>query len=183
VRLIGLAVLLLASAATIYAGFHKQPTPEPVLDTPKKVLADLKAGNGRFQKLRRAKFAHYHVDPHFRAELADGEKPIALVLTCTDNRVDPALIFDQELRRLLVIRDEGRFAGIMTFVDWLSVPVVVLLTYEGCDPLPGPEDPQRGPARESLKDLQAKGVTLALARYDPKTGAVEWHDFDPDKDK
>jgi carbonic anhydrase len=42
-----------------------------------------------------------------RKELATGQKPYAIVLTCSDSRVPPEVIFDQFLGDVFVVRVAG----------------------------------------------------------------------------
>jgi carbonic anhydrase len=46
-----------------------------------------------------------------RSELQDGQHPFAVVLSCSDSRVPPELIFDQGLGDLFVIRVAGNIAS------------------------------------------------------------------------
>src|SRR5436309_9349905 len=63
-------------------------------------LARLKAGNSRFILGRRLQ-ANY---PAERARLINGQQPYAIVLTCSDSRVPPELVFDESLGKLFVVR-------------------------------------------------------------------------------
>ncbi len=42
-----------------------------------------------------------------RARLVSGQQPYAIVLTCSDSRVAPELVFDESLGKLFVVRDAG----------------------------------------------------------------------------
>jgi carbonic anhydrase len=239
VRLIGLLVLLLAFGATIWAGFDKErPAPESPPDTPAKALAELKAGNERFQKSERTRSANTRTDGARRKELAKGQHPFAAVLCCADSRVVPEFIFDQSFGGIFDVSNAGNVVdgdvlGSLEYaVEHLHVPVVVVLGHKGCgavkavanagkEPLPGhlreiqeqmkavraealkagedrPDnflvrlcgDNARAQARRLLSEspvlrdaVKKKETGIAVGLYDMESGAVEWQDFDPDKDK
>lgn len=74
--------------------------------TPQEALAALAAGNRRF-----VKGATLSVDHTERREaLAAGQAPFAIVLSCSDSRVPPEIIFDRGLGELFVVRVAGNFA-------------------------------------------------------------------------
>src|SRR5262245_38466559 len=101
VRLALLVVLLLASAATVWAGIRNRPAPEPPPPTtPDAVVAQLKAGNERFKKSQRTKSVDTRADGDRRNELSRGQPPIAAVLWRAEGRVPPELVFDQGLGRI-----------------------------------------------------------------------------------
>lgn len=62
--------------------------------SPAQALARLMAGNQRFQS---DTTGHPLLDAKRRAELASGQAPFAVILSCSDSRVPPELIFDQGL--------------------------------------------------------------------------------------
>jgi carbonic anhydrase len=190
-RLVGLVVLLLASAATIWAGFRNGPAPEaPPPQTPEAVLAELKAGNERFVRSQRTKSVETRGDAGRRKEQAQGEKPVAAVVTCADSRVVPEFLFDQALGRLLTIHDSDRdAAGVLgEAADGQHASLVVVLAHAGCEP--STDEQARKLARSYVREsamlreaLRQKRAALAIAVYDLGTGRVAWSDFDPDAEK
>ena len=73
-----------------------------------------------------------------RAEVAKGQFPFAIVLTCSDSRVAPELLLDQGLGDLFVIRNAGNILddhviGSMEYaVEHLHVPLVLVVGHEKC---------------------------------------------------
>ncbi|HQH28707.1 MAG TPA: carbonic anhydrase [Oligoflexia bacterium] len=73
-----------------------------------------------------------------RSELAAGQKPNAIILSCSDSRVPPELIFDQGLGDIFVIRTAGHVpdsagtASIEYAVEHLGVRLLVVLGHESC---------------------------------------------------
>ncbi|MFA6401961.1 MAG: carbonic anhydrase [Salinivirgaceae bacterium] len=67
-----------------------------------------------------------------------GQKPFAVIVTCSDSRVPPELIFDQGLGDLFVIRVAGNvidsieMGSIQYAVEHLESPLVVVLGHENC---------------------------------------------------
>ncbi len=73
-----------------------------------------------------------------RAELVQGQKPFAVVVCCSDSRVGPEIVFDQELGNIFVVRTAGEVldaAGIGSIeyaVAHLGSPLVLVLGHEHC---------------------------------------------------
>ena len=73
-----------------------------------------------------------------RLELAEGQKPIAAILTCADSRVSPEIIFDQGLGDLFVLRVAGNvindlFVGSLEYaVENLNVSLLMVLGHSEC---------------------------------------------------
>jgi carbonic anhydrase len=103
--------------------------------SPEAALERLKAGNNRFvdEKLEKK-----NLGAQRRKELAGGQKPFAVVLTCADSRLTPEFIFDQGLGDIFVLRVAGNVVdpielGSIEFaVEHLHVPLIVLLGHEKC---------------------------------------------------
>src|SRR6185312_12781833 len=72
------------------------------------VLKELKAGNAHH-------VAHHYQHPHENAdrqrELTSGQNPHAQILSCSDSRVPPEIVFDQGLGDLFVVRVAGNVAA------------------------------------------------------------------------
>ena len=73
-----------------------------------------------------------------RAELAAGQWPWAIILTCADSRVTPELIFDSGIGELFVVRVAGNIANTSSMasieyaVHALGVKLIVVLGHESC---------------------------------------------------
>ncbi len=74
-----------------------------------------------------------------RRDLKDkGQKPFAVILTCSDSRVPPELLFDQGLGDLFVIRVAGNIVdpvavgSVEYAVEHLNTPLVVVMGHEKC---------------------------------------------------
>ena len=72
------------------------------------------------------------------ASLADGQRPWATILGCSDSRVSPEVIFDAGLGELFVIRVAGNVLGpsingtLQYAGTHLRTPLFVVLGHEGC---------------------------------------------------
>ena len=77
-------------------------------------------------------------DSSRRKEVVDGQKPYAVILTCSDSRVVPELIFDTGIGELFVIRVAGNvanpssIASIEYSVTHVDVKLIVVLGHQNC---------------------------------------------------
>ena len=70
----------------------------------------LKAGNERF-----ASGLHKVTEwSRERVELSNGQKPFATVLSCSDSRVPPEIVFDQSLGKVFIVRAAGNVVDPIT---------------------------------------------------------------------
>src|SRR5689334_5957116 len=67
-------------------------------------LARLQRGNARAVK---GATIHPNQSLARRSKLASGQQPFAIIVSCSDSRVPPELVFDQGLGDLFVIRVAG----------------------------------------------------------------------------
>ncbi|MFY9234464.1 MAG: carbonic anhydrase [Fimbriimonadaceae bacterium] len=76
--------------------------------------------------------------PAHLAELAVGQTPMAAIVTCSDSRVVPEVIFDQPLGSLFVSRVPGNVASdsakwmIDIAVGDFQVPLLIVMGHTGC---------------------------------------------------
>ncbi len=102
---------------------------------PKQALDLLLAGNQRFIAGRAT---HSHQDSARRMELAVGQKPLGIVLTCSDSRVAPEILFDQGLGDIFVVRTAGNVAddivlgSIEYAVEHLGCRLILVLGHDKC---------------------------------------------------
>lgn len=73
-----------------------------------------------------------------RKELAKGQKPFAIVVTCSDSRVPPELLFDQGLGDIFVIRVAGNVVDTIALgsieygAEHLNAPLLFILGHSKC---------------------------------------------------
>ena len=81
---------------------------------------------------------HLHQSARWRAAVAQGQHPFAMILGCADSRVPPEIVFDQGLGDLFVIRTAGHVldgAGLGSVeyaLEELEIPLVMVLGHERC---------------------------------------------------
>ena len=103
--------------------------------TPEQAYETLVAGNQRFVD---GKATHPRQDVARRAELAMGQKPHTIVLSCSDSRVPPELVFDQGLGELFVVRVAGNVLGAAAVasmeyaVEHLGARLIVVMGHDSC---------------------------------------------------
>jgi carbonic anhydrase len=121
-----------AAAPARQATAHAAASPAPV--PADKIWAELMAGNQRFVSGQPQTVALVSL----RQSLAKSQHPKAIVLSCSDSRVPPELVFDQSLGDLFVVRAAGNIAdpiglGSMEYaVEHLGSTVLVVLGHTKC---------------------------------------------------
>jgi carbonic anhydrase len=107
---------------------------------PGDALKRLMAGNERFQT---DKTGHPLLHSQRREELVGGQSPFAVILSCSDSRVPPELIFDQGLGGLFVVRVAGNTvtrAGLESInyaVGHLGTNLIMVLGHDSCGAVKG----------------------------------------------
>lgn len=110
-------------------------TPRPTITDPDVALKHLQEGNQRFVD---AKMEHPGQDPERRLHLVAFQQPVATILSCSDSRVPPEVVFDQGLGDLFVVRvagnivDPALLGSIEYAVDHLGTPLVVVMGHQNC---------------------------------------------------
>ncbi|MCD7935363.1 MAG: carbonic anhydrase [Tannerellaceae bacterium] len=98
-------------------------------------LTILKAGNERFYT---GQSKHLHQDSQTIRELTAGQHPKAVIISCSDSRVPPEIIFDQGLGDIFTIRTAGHVmsdfeeGSVEYAVEHLHTQLVVVLGHEHC---------------------------------------------------
>lgn len=127
--LVALALLAPVGALAQHHEAHDVGVP------PAQSLKLLKDGNQRFVL---GKPKHGDERPTDRKALAAGQHPHAIVLSCSDSRVPPELVFDQGLGKLFVVRVAGNvadpegLASIEYAVEHLGAHFIVVMGHESC---------------------------------------------------
>lgn len=162
-----------------------QPTAkEPVATNGNEALAALQRGNDRFVG---GTLRHENQGAERRKELTGSQHPFATILSCSDSRVPPELLFDQGLGDLFVVRVAGNFAAVDDLgsieyaVDHLHTPLVMVLGHESCGAVTAALLPASERAKES-KEIQSlltqllpsvKGIDPTLANAQQVSLGVE----------
>src|SRR4030043_1796798 len=98
-------------------------------------LQKLMDGNKRFVS---GKLVKKDLGDTKRKELLKGQKPFATVITCSDSRVPPELLFDQGLGDIFIIRVAGNVVDPLELgrieygVEHLNAPLLFILGHSKC---------------------------------------------------
>ena len=102
---------------------------------PAEAISKLKEGNGRYTS---GNPQHPGQTTERRTELAKTQHPFAGIVSCSDSRVPPEIIFDQGLGDLFIVRvagnvinDEG-LGSIEYTVDHLGTRLILVLGHQSC---------------------------------------------------
>lgn len=124
--LIGLACISMLAISC-----NLQPTEKTVASP----LERLKTGNERFYN---GDVVHPDEAPDYIHELSKGQHPFAVVISCSDSRVPPELVFDQGFGDIFSIRTAGNVIGdyelgsVEYAVEHLQCKLVLVLGHQGC---------------------------------------------------
>lgn len=131
-HLLSTAIGFLVLMAMIAPGISQKAETTITADS---VLAELKAGN---QHHAQHQYQHPHENAARQRELVSGQNPHAEILSCSDSRVPPEIIFDQGLGDLFIVRVAGNVAsdpeiGSLEYgAEHLHIPLLVVLGHESC---------------------------------------------------
>lgn len=140
-------------------------------------LQRLKAGNERFV----AGTAKFRVVQKERlANLAKGQQPYATILSCSDSRVPPELIFDADVGELFIIRVAGNVvaaevgASLQYAAHHLQTPLFVVLGHTNCGAIAAAIATKlHGTRQHSRIQLLVDSILPGLADLDPGLSAEE----------
>lgn len=147
-------VAVIGGAIGVGIGRMLAPTKEAPPETP---LGKLEWGNASYAK---GKPTAPRRDKATRERLAtEGQKPFAIVITCSDSRVPPEIILDQGLGDLFVVRVAGNVVGELEIasieyaVAHLEVPLIITLGHTEC-----------GAVKASVQEGKTEGNLPALIK-------------------
>ena len=98
-------------------------------------LEKLLNGNKRFVE---EKALNYHHDIKTVTKTSKKQNPFAVVLTCSDSRVDPDIIFDQGIGDLFIVKNAGNLISDIDYgtieyaVEHLNVKLIIVLGHTDC---------------------------------------------------
>ncbi len=127
------AYITLVASLTVVA--HTADVTKSVSVSPSVALDRLTNGNSRFMAGRSL---HGDQSISARQESAKGQAPFAIVVTCSDSRLSPEIIFDQGIGKLFVVRvagntvDDVAMGSIEYAVAALGARTIVVLGHEKC---------------------------------------------------
>jgi len=122
-------------AASQFALAADPAHPEQPTVAPADAVSKLKEGNGRYTS---GNLQHPGQTTERRAELTKDQHPFAVILSCSDSRVPPEIVFDQGLGDLFVVRvagnviDDHGLGSIEYAVDHLGARLIVVLGHQSC---------------------------------------------------
>ena len=129
---------------------------------------DLAAGNQRFVTGKTA----LHDFPSQRKALTKTQHPQVAVLSCSDSRVPPELVFDTGLGELFVVRSAGEdddplsLGSLEYAIEHLGSTVIVVLGHQGCGAVTAACS---GGKSESVNlDAVLTPIAPSCAKMDPK---------------
>ena len=142
---------------------------------PTEAISKLKEGNGRYTG---GNLQHPGQTAERRTELANTQHPFATIVSCSDSRVPPEIVFDQGLGDLFIVRvagnvinDEG-LGSIEYSVDHLGTRLILVLGHQSC-----------GAVKAARETIAAKGkapghIESLVAAIKPAVAATAKDDLD-----
>ena len=126
-------ISILTSLSLFSTTFATTPNNTPT--NPDQSLAKLLKGNARYVS---GQAANPRQSESRRLELASGQKPFAVVVTCADSRTAPEIIFDQGIGDVFVTRlaggvvDDAALGSIEYAVHVLGSKIILVTGHEEC---------------------------------------------------
>lgn len=129
-----ITILCLILFSIISCKKHPEQKTNVVADNESSV-EKLISGNQRFLD---EKTIHPHQNKKALIANQDGQKPFAVIVTCSDSRVSPEIVFDQGIGDLFVIRNAGNLisnidmGSIEYAAEHLDTKLIVVLGHTEC---------------------------------------------------
>ncbi len=164
----GVCTAVFAFGQAALASDHEEARGQPAASA----YHDLVAGNQRFVE---GTPKPWKADAKLRGELAKGQKPKAIVLSCSDSRVPPELVFDQTIGEVFPIRVAGNVLGaaqvasIEYALSHLGTNLIVVMGHESCGAVKAALATPRGQSTGSI-DLDSL-IASVQSNLDDKADA------------
>jgi carbonic anhydrase len=107
-----------------------------------------------------------------RETLTKGQKPYAIILSCSDSRVPPEIIFDKGLGEIFVVRVAGNvpdpvvLGSIEYAAEHLGAPLIVVLGHERCGAVTAAVDAKGKPMGNIGAIIKAIAPAVKRARIE-----------------
>ncbi len=124
------AMAIIAAVALMFVAVFSAEIPNA-----DEVIAMLTKGNERFAS---GQPTYPHEGAKRRAEVSAGQHPLATIISCSDSRVPPEILFDEGIGDLFIVRVIGNIGGADETgsaeygVEHLETPLLVVLGHTGC---------------------------------------------------
>lgn len=145
--------------------------------TPDEALTQLLNGNERFSEGMQE---HPNQGQERRAETATGQEPFAVILSCSDSRVPPEIIFDQGIGDLFVVRSAGNVAATIELesiefaIENLHSCLIFVLGHESCGAVNAVLQHRTTPELSDLAELIEPAIKKSTGLPgDPLTNAIQ----------
>lgn len=155
------------------------------MTTSDEALAKLLEGNARY--VAHEMTLHHFSCPITRQALVSGQKPYAIVLSCSDSRVPPEIVFDTGLGEIFVVRVAGNVpdTSILGSIEYaathLGSPLLVVLGHCGCGAVTAAVDAHQGPDGHGRHDGHIgaiiRSIAPAVAHAQKETGCTDRADL------
>ncbi|MEK6407563.1 MAG: carbonic anhydrase [Acidobacteriota bacterium] len=158
----------LVAAALLFLGPLSFPASSQKPSASKEDLTRLIAGNRRFMQGRRRR-VNYERE---RAALIYEQHPYATVLSCSDSRVPPEIVFDESLGKLFVIRVAGNVVDLVALgsieyaAEHLHSKLLLVLGHESCGAVKAAVDGGHySPGIEAIVEKIKPAVEIAKRKH------------------
>jgi carbonic anhydrase len=135
VKITGKLALLSTVSVLLLIGIFASASEEHQGITGEQALQKLMDGNVRFTS---GNVTHPDQSVERRAEVVSAQHPFAVIVSCSDSRVPPEIVFDQGIGDIFVVRTAGEVVddvghgSIEYAVEHLGAPLVVVLGHDSC---------------------------------------------------
>jgi carbonic anhydrase len=174
--LTGILVILGIGGVLVVKGLGPARAAAPPSSTsPADALKLLLEGNQRFVDGKRLR---PNQDATRRAALVGGQQPFAAILSCSDSRTAPEIIFDRGLGDLFIVRNAGNVPGplaregLLYTTAHLGTRLILVLGHTECGAVAATLSGQTGDIPETAKQIEPAVAKSKSMSGDPLDNAI-----------